>query len=734
MSEMTMARRSVDLIAEDLERDYGNRTGYVCIGSKDRNHPDPKHFDQEFFMWPMEQEFALMYIRDMVAAGRCVWKPTSLFPGMSRGKGQSLPSNVLSFEMDRVTENARERLNQLGADLINSGRPGHLHVKVYLDRDLSGEEICAWSEHLARACDVSGAADSGGKWNDNELLRIVGTRNTKPGVDAEVTWKKAGRSHTRPYPLDRLAQMLGPAPVSGPGDAPARNDARSAQIAAVRPGKASLTDDIRATMRERDPGDGTERFKRSMRLIKECQEAGMDQAETLWVLERHEPSMSKFQYTDRLWAEITRVWGKSTRKDLTHGDEFWDARPALSHIRDFARARMISPWSLLGVVLARTVAVIPTEVVLPPTVGSYASLNFAVALVGKSGAGKGGSMAAAGEAFDFGLDIHTATIGSGEGIAKQYAYRNKNEVVTVRDSVLFSVDEVDTLKAITERAGSTLLSELRKGWAGERLGFSNSDPTRTIPLMRHRYRLSVVVSVQPENAGVLLDDRAGGTPQRFVWLPVTDPGAPDDVPPCPDPIRRPVDIDPTKDVVVDLPRPNDELRPLIIPASAEHQIREARRAALRGEGGDDLDSHTLLARLKVAVPLMWLDGRSGEITEEDWHLSGLLMEVSDHTRREMQQELARVERKRGTQRAKASGRNAAVAEVAQVNTRVRLLANNMVRKLKDAEGSLTQNQLKKGVNRKLAQDHWDEAVELLESEGRIKHVQLKQGGVRYTLL
>jgi hypothetical protein len=51
------------------------------------------------------------------------------------------------------------------------------------------------------------------------------------------------------------------------------------------------------------------------------------------------------------------------------GDDFWEKTDVLGHIRDFARARLVSPWAMLGVVLARVVARIPPTVQLPPLVG-----------------------------------------------------------------------------------------------------------------------------------------------------------------------------------------------------------------------------------------------------------------------------------------------------------------------------------------------------------------------------
>jgi hypothetical protein len=105
-----------------------------------------------------------------------------------------------------------------------------------------------------------------------------------------------------------------------------------------------------------------------------------------------------------------------------HEADFWQAMPALAHIREFALARMASPWAVLGVCLLRQLAVIPPHVVLPPTIGGRASLNSIVALVGPSGAGKGAAEAAAEEALEYlERSVYQVPIGSGAGITHQYA-------------------------------------------------------------------------------------------------------------------------------------------------------------------------------------------------------------------------------------------------------------------------------------------------------------------------
>lgn len=178
---------------------------------------------------------------------------------------------------------------------------------------------------------------------------------------------------------------------------------------------------------------------------------------------------------------------------------------------------------MLGAVLARSVATIPPHVVLPRTVGSFASVNLFVALVARSGFGKNTSEAAAADFVVSDTDVLVATPGSGEGIPKQYAYKEKTKQINLRNAVMFTVGEVDTFAALAGRSGSTLMPELRKAWMGERLGFGYANAEKAVAIMEHRYRMTMIVGVQPGRARALLDDKDGGTPQRFIWLPARRP-------------------------------------------------------------------------------------------------------------------------------------------------------------------------------------------------------------------
>jgi hypothetical protein len=361
------------------------------------------------------------------------------------------------------------------------------------------------------------------------------------------------------------------------------------------------------------------------------------------------------------------------RADL---DAFWESRDTLATLHQFARARMCSPWAVLGCALVRVVTAVPPFHALPALVGSEASLNLFVALVGPSGTGKGAAESAAADAIDVG-HVEVAHVGSGEGIAHLYAHREKGEVVRDREAVLFTIPEVDNLTALSGRQGATLLPQLRMAWSGERLGFAYVDRTKNLPIEKHSYRLGLLLGVQPGRAAPLLDDTDGGTPQRFLWMPTTDPDVPDSPPAEPDPVQWQI---PPVPLIGNI----RGLYPIGLPDVARQTVLEQRRARLRGEG-DTLDGHALLARLKVAAALALLEGRR-DVTEQDWDLSGVVMAVSDRCRSGVTSYLASRTRAANAARGEAEADRAVTVAERLDDAHIKRVCQVIVRALQRGEG------------------------------------------------
>lgn len=399
-------------------------------------------------------------------------------------------------------------------------------------------------------------------------------------------------------------------------------------------------------------------------------------------------------------------WQKQPEPDAEPG-EFWSARPALAHIRTFAKARRVSPDAMLGVVLARVVAKVPPHYVLPPTIGTDVSLNLFVALVGRSGDGKGAATGAAADAVKVG-PLAAVSVGSGEGLTHAFVRREKGAVVQHTTNVFAEVPEVDTLAALTSRQGATLLPTLRSCYTGETFGFGYADPQKRLTVKAHEYRLSLVVGVQPGRAGALLDDTDGGTPQRFLWLPSTDPDAPDVAPAEPTPLRWRMPAPPAV-VYGDCYR-------LPVCETAVLAVTQARLDRTRGKT-DALDGHALLTRLKVAAALGLLDGRI-EVADDDWWLAGTLMAVSDATRTQVLADLTLASRDRNRARGNADADRAVIVTEKVEGVAVSRVARGIHRKLAASPEGLSGAALRR-VTAHRDRPLLDDAIHQLLDAGRI---------------
>jgi len=423
---------------------------------------------------------------------------------------------------------------------------------------------------------------------------------------------------------------------------------------------------------------------------------------------------------------------KSERAEL-EVEEFWKARPILAHLHQFARARRVGPWAVLGTALARTVAACPPQLQVPPVVGSYASLNLFIGLVGSSGDGKDIARRVAKEAFDLGAehDTFTAPLGSGEGLSHMFMRkpdRGEDGPQQHRVRALVTVGEIDTLSALANRQSSTIAAQLRQAAMGEQLGFFYSDEAKRMMVPEHAYRLCLIAGIQPERSAVLLDDADGGTPQRFVWLPAGDPTAPDYPPPEPTPM-----IWEAPDWARDATRAHsgNEVRwPMGLPEVARKTVVEARLQRLRGVGGA-LDAHALLTREKVAFGLGLMEGRLNA-SEEDWELSGVIMLVSDSQRERCARALASAAANSNRGKAVAEAERAAVVEEHLDVERVKKAAASIRRRLRVmGDAGASASDLRKVLASK-DRPYFESAVDALQIAGEVNAEVIEYQGQRGT--
>lgn len=369
---------------------------------------------------------------------------------------------------------------------------------------------------------------------------------------------------------------------------------------------------------------------------------------------------------------------------------FWESRPALEFVREFALSRYAAPWATLGATLTRAVTAVEPNIQLPPILGVPASLNLFVGLVAGSGGGKDIASGVANALLDVRsgsqpLTIDTIPLGSGEGLSHIYmrpppkltARRSRKgddedsetiglsgvasggeEPIQYRTRALVIVSEIDTLDSIGQRKGSTLGPQLRQAWSGSQLGFQYVDSTKRMIVPPHVYRMGLLAFIQPGRAGVLLNETDGGTPQRFLWLPAINPEI---VSPTDEEIENPAP--PMHGVAWQPPQYQAGYVPFDVCTSARRTIVLAHVARQRGDG-EALDGHSLLTRLKVAAALAMLTNdqpaRQCTVTEEDWELSGVVMAVSDRTRANVQRHLADLAREQNEKQAYAKARESIV--------------------------------------------------------------------------
>lgn len=411
--------------------------------------------------------------------------------------------------------------------------------------------------------------------------------------------------------------------------------------------------------------------------------------------------------------------------------QFWNTRPHLTTIHQYAQARRVGPWAVLGTVLARVIAATSPTMQLPPLVGGYGSLNFFVAIVAPSGGGKGTAQTTGTDVLqiDGGEPFPVKNLGSGEGIVHSYVRWEKIEkdkpaqIVQHENSVLFSVAEIDTFAAIARRQGATLAGEIRKLWSGEALGFQNADEARRLNLDAHTYRATLIAGVQPGRGAALLDDADGGTPQRFIWLPALDPTAPDTPPALPEPIRwSPPQV-----------RFTDGRQVLDVAEQVRQVIDHHRTRTLRGET-IDLDGHALFSRLKIAAALALLDNRTA-IFGDDWELAGQVMARSDRTRAEIADYLAHAKAQRNAEQAQARGHATAIAAETAADRFMKRAKDSIMRTLTKQGEPVNRTTITRNARSDI-RPHLDAALAELEQAGEIVSTAIEyqgQPGFEYRL-
>lgn len=430
-------------------------------------------------------------------------------------------------------------------------------------------------------------------------------------------------------------------------------------------------------------------------------------------------------------------------------DEFWASSERLAALNQFAQARMLSSWAMLGAVLAVVASRVGPHVVLPPIVAAKASLNVFVGLVSESGGGKSGVMAAVDDFLGTRQDtsspavnIPSHELGTGQGVTSAYTTPpSKNSgPVNHCDSALWTLDEIGSLKSHASMNGANVLATLKSAYSGRLLGARYADSDRRRPVLAHHYRFALMAGIQPRLAGVVLDDVDGGFPQRWVWLPADDLHCPDAQPEEPlMPAAGWFTLDKSLAAQGSAWAPDGALvapegirrKPEVtfdVCAEAAEAIVGARRARLRREG-DLLASHTLLTREKVAALLALWHGNGPVITPWEWEAAGVVMAVSDATRAECQTAITQSARQTNLARAARDVERDAYADRQAEDQAAKRVLNVLNLTPGEWVGGA---QLRKRLSQRL-RGQWGAAVARLVAEGAVEEGPSSDGrdGARY---
>lgn len=343
--------------------------------------------------------------------------------------------------------------------------------------------------------------------------------------------------------------------------------------------------------------------------------------------------------------------GGAGNNTLEFPHDFFDQSNVLKHIQTYAHSAINSAPSLLVAVLARVLLEAGPHVLIPKIVGSDAALNLGFNLTGTSGAGKSSAMKESQKLLGVDQRALVKPLGSGEGMIDSFlipGQRGAPSTLVDDPRRLFNVDEIEKLKNLMERTGSSVGADLRSALMGDHMGTANAHAGgRNRELQELSYRMILIAAVQPELAGFLLDGSDSGLPQRFLWVSFmdrlvpeldnlpADPGALNWSNPWPDYAGSPVylDVDP----------------------SIKTQIMADKRAVSVGQvGADPRKSHLNLTRLKVSAALAALHSELG-VTEYWWNMAGVLTDHSLAVQEYCQHSIAGVKRKKRAAWAKEQG-------------------------------------------------------------------------------
>jgi len=224
---------------------------------------------------------------------------------------------------------------------------------------------------------------------------------------------------------------------------------------------------------------------------------------------------------------------------------------------------------------------------------------------------------------------------------------------------------------------------------------------------------------------MLIEDEAGGTPQRVLWLACDKADQPE---PQPDMYTPPgFQWEPRYEIPAEVERSNPDsvmltveehersnslegqMKPQIMEASpaAVHDTQHGRWLAMTGRVDvPALDSHRMLLRGKVAALLRLLDDpQATAYTDDDWRLAGIILETSCAVRDWIVSSAAERRRRESAARNQAAGGQAVVVrrfiESAEVDKAAGTISRALLKRLaEDPTKTFTANRCRQMMSPK----------------------------------
>jgi putative DNA primase/helicase len=213
-----------ELASRFLSAIWGEREGWVCLGwVNDRLAKEAGRratIPAVFYRWPESRDKIVTAAARQTEQGYDVYFcPSFMTPDQDEPDGQlhrmlkyALPGDWAWVDVDKPSPGVANRLAELGAVVINSGGPGHVHGWVPLTRVVPKEELRAINLGLVKEFGGDPAPTHAAPW-----MRLPGTLRWKGGEQCSPvtlhSWPVELRRH-QPTDLPQVSSADSPASTS----------------------------------------------------------------------------------------------------------------------------------------------------------------------------------------------------------------------------------------------------------------------------------------------------------------------------------------------------------------------------------------------------------------------------------------------------------------------------------------------------------------------------------------